>query len=68
MTGLAQVSGCRGLAADAASVRARTGYDVQYVRRWSIWLDLHIIIETVLLVLRLASGRRSTQIAWRRAY
>jgi putative colanic acid biosysnthesis UDP-glucose lipid carrier transferase len=68
ITGLAQVSGCRGLAADAASVRARTGYDVEYVDRWSIRLDLEIIFKTVLLLLRLKSDQHTTPVAWRRAY
>ncbi len=67
ITGLAQVSGCRGLTADAGSVRARTGYDVAYVDSWSIWLDLKIILRTVLLVLRLTSDRHTAPIAWRRA-
>ena len=67
ITGLAQVSGCRGLTADAASVRARTGYDVAYVDKWSIWLDLKIIFRTVLLVLRLTSDQHTGPIAWRRA-
>ncbi len=68
LTGLAQVSGCRGLAADAASVRARTGYDAEYVDTWSIWLDLRIIFKTVLLLLRLKSDQHTAPIAWRRAY
>jgi len=68
ITGLAQVSGCRGLAADAASVRARTGYDVEYVERWSMARDLAIIFQTVLLLLRLKSDQHTAPIAWRRAY
>jgi putative colanic acid biosynthesis UDP-glucose lipid carrier transferase len=68
LTGLAQVSGCRGLAADAASVRARTGFDVEYVDNWSLWLDLKIVFRTVLILLRLKSDQRTTPVAWRRAY
>jgi lipopolysaccharide/colanic/teichoic acid biosynthesis glycosyltransferase len=67
ITGLAQVSGCRGRTEDAASVRARTGYDVAYVEKWSLWLDLKIIFKTVLLVLRLRSDQHTADI-WRRAY
>jgi len=67
ITGLAQVSGCRGLAADAASVRARTGHDVHYVENWSFWLDLLILLRTVLLVLRIRPDRHSAPVAWRRA-
>lgn len=68
ITGLAQVSGCRGLAADASKVRARTGYDVEYVETWSFWRDLTILLRTVLLVLRLKSDRDAAPVAWRRAY
>ena len=68
ITGLAQVSGCRGLAADAASVRARTGYDVEYVDTWSIWLDLRILVKTVLILLRLKSDQHTAPIIWRRAF
>jgi lipopolysaccharide/colanic/teichoic acid biosynthesis glycosyltransferase len=68
LTGLAQVSGCRGLAADAASVRARTGFDIQYVDNWSLWLDLKIVFKTVLILLRLKSDQHTGPVAWRRAY
>lgn len=51
ITGLAQVSGCRGLTADAASVMARTSYDLEYVARWSFWLDVSILVRTVFLLL-----------------
>lgn len=68
LTGLAQVSGCRGLAADAASVRARTEFDIAYVDNWSFWLDLKIIFKTVLILLRLKSDQHTAPIAWRRAY
>ncbi|HYD72412.1 MAG TPA: sugar transferase, partial [Candidatus Binatia bacterium] len=68
LTGLAQVSGCRGLAADAASVRARTGFDVEYVDNWSLVLDLKIIFKTVLILLRLKSDQHTAPISWRRAY
>lgn len=67
LTGLAQVSGCRGLAPDAASVRARTGYDVEYVDNWSLWLDLKIVLKTVLILLRIKTDQHTAPIAWRRA-
>lgn len=68
ITGLAQVSGCRGLTEDAASVRARTGFDVEYVETWTLGLDLRIIFKTLLLVLRLKTDQHTAPIAWRRAY
>jgi putative colanic acid biosysnthesis UDP-glucose lipid carrier transferase len=58
ITGLAQVSGCRGLTADAASVMARTSYDLEYIARWSLWLDLSILARTVFLLLHLTSTRQ----------
>jgi lipopolysaccharide/colanic/teichoic acid biosynthesis glycosyltransferase len=67
LTGLAQVSGCRGLAADAASVRARTGFDIDYVDNWSLWRDLKIVLKTVLILLRLKTDQHTAPVAWRRA-
>ncbi len=49
MTGWAQVNGLRG----DTSIAQRTSYDLWYVENWSIWLDIKIIIRTVLqIVLR----------------
>jgi lipopolysaccharide/colanic/teichoic acid biosynthesis glycosyltransferase len=44
MTGWAQVNGLRG----DTSIAERTSYDVWYVENWSLWLDIKIIIRTVL--------------------
>jgi Undecaprenyl-phosphate galactose phosphotransferase WbaP len=46
MTGMWQISGRNDLTYDE-----RIGLDVYYVQNWSIWLDLHILIHTVLIVL-----------------
>jgi len=43
MTGWAQVHGYRG----DSSLRKRLQYDLFYIRNWSIWLDLRILILTV---------------------
>jgi exopolysaccharide biosynthesis polyprenyl glycosylphosphotransferase len=49
MTGWAQVNGLRG----DTSIAERTSYDLWYVENWSVWLDLQIIIRTVVqIVLR----------------
>jgi Undecaprenyl-phosphate glucose phosphotransferase len=49
MTGWAQVNGLRG----DTSIEERTAYDLWYVEHWSVWLDLKIILRTVLnIVLR----------------
>ena len=47
ITGLAQVSGCRGETPDAAAMRARVGHDLDYVARWSPALELRIVAATL---------------------
>jgi exopolysaccharide biosynthesis polyprenyl glycosylphosphotransferase len=47
MTGWAQVNGLRG----DTSIVERTLYDLWYVENWSLWLDLKIILRTILMVL-----------------
>lgn len=44
MTGWAQVNGLRG----DTSIEERTESDLWYVENWSLWLDIKIIIRTVL--------------------
>lgn len=44
LTGWAQVNGLRG----DTSIAERTKYDLWYTENWSLWLDLKIIIRTVL--------------------
>jgi putative colanic acid biosysnthesis UDP-glucose lipid carrier transferase len=50
ITGLAQVSGCRGPTETEEKVRARTGHDVNYVRRWSWAGDFQILMSTVVVL------------------
>jgi Undecaprenyl-phosphate galactose phosphotransferase WbaP len=45
MTGMWQISGRNDLTYDE-----RIGLDVYYVQNWSIWLDMHILMHTVLIV------------------
>jgi len=47
VTGWAQVHGLRG----NTSLETRIEYDIQYIERWSFWLDLKIIAMTVSRVL-----------------
>ncbi|MHC4962392.1 MAG: undecaprenyl-phosphate glucose phosphotransferase [Planctomycetota bacterium] len=47
MTGWAQIHGFRG----NSSLRKRTQYDLYYIRNWSFWLDLLILIRTPLCIL-----------------
>jgi putative colanic acid biosynthesis UDP-glucose lipid carrier transferase len=52
MTGLAQVSGCRGETRTLEQMQARIEYDLDYLRRWSPTLDLKIIAQTVWVLFR----------------
>jgi Undecaprenyl-phosphate glucose phosphotransferase len=47
VTGWAQINGLRG----NTSLEKRIEYDIQYIERWSLWLDLKIIALTVVRVL-----------------
>ena len=47
VTGWAQVHGLRG----NTSLETRIEYDIQYIERWSFWLDLRIIGLTVIRIL-----------------
>jgi putative colanic acid biosynthesis UDP-glucose lipid carrier transferase len=42
MTGWAQIHGFRG----DTSVKKRLQYDLSYIRNWSFWLDLWILLQT----------------------
>lgn len=55
MTGLAQVMGRQSL-----SFKQRTNLDVEYVNKVSLWLDIKIILKTILVVLG-ASGIKTGQ-------
>jgi putative colanic acid biosynthesis UDP-glucose lipid carrier transferase len=47
ITGWAQVNGLRGETETLEKMRARVEYDLEYLRTWSLWLDLKIILRTV---------------------
>ncbi len=47
ITGLAQVNGCRGSTANADAAISRVDYDLDYIERWSLWLDIKIIWWTI---------------------
>ena len=46
MTGWAQVNGLRG----DTSIAERTSFDLWYVENWSLWLDIQIILRTLLMI------------------
>jgi len=50
ITGLAQVNGCRGETETVDKMERRVDWDHQYIRSWSIWLDLKIMFRTLLVV------------------
>ncbi len=47
ITGLAQISGARGETRTSDDMQRRVAFDLQYIRSWSLWLDLQIIVQTV---------------------
>lgn len=50
MTGLAQVSGCRGETRTVEDMQARVAYDLDYLRHWSPMLDLKVLAQTAILL------------------
>src|SRR5690606_15857010 len=52
ITGLAQVSGYRGETSRLEEMEARVACDIEYLRHWSIALDLKILWHTMFLMLR----------------
>ena len=52
ITGLAQVNGLRGETDTVEKMKARVEYDIEYLRNWSLMLDLQIVLKTFLVVLR----------------
>jgi putative colanic acid biosynthesis UDP-glucose lipid carrier transferase len=52
ITGWAQVNGFRGETDTLDKMEARIAYDLDYLRRWSLSLDLWIIVRTVGVVLK----------------
>ncbi len=51
ITGWAQVHGCRGETDTLEKMQQRVEYDIDYLRHWSLALDLRIVLRTARLVL-----------------
>jgi undecaprenyl-phosphate glucose phosphotransferase len=51
ITGWAQVNGFRGETPELRTMKKRVQYDLDYIRRWSLWLDCKIIVLTAFRVL-----------------
>ena len=52
ITGLAQVSGYRGEVKKRSDIKNRIRLDIFYIENWSFFLDLKIIMQTVLNVFK----------------
>ncbi len=50
ITGLAQVSGWRGETDTMEKMERRVQCDHEYIRNWSLWLDLRILFKTVFVL------------------
>ena len=50
ITGWAQINGCRGETDTLDKMQSRIDFDLDYLRNWSLRLDLYIILRTVKLV------------------
>ena len=51
ITGWAQVNGLRGETETLEKMERRIAYDLDYLRRWSLQLDLQIVLKTLFVVL-----------------
>jgi exopolysaccharide biosynthesis polyprenyl glycosylphosphotransferase len=47
ITGLAQVSGCRGSTVEPTRAISRIDYDLDYIEKWSLRMDIMIIARTI---------------------
>lgn len=52
ITGWAQVNGFRGETETVDNMKARIDYDIDYLKKWSLVLDIKIILKTVLLIFK----------------
>ena len=48
ITGWAQINGWRGETDSLDKIERRVEYDIEYIRNWSLWLDMKIIVLTIL--------------------
>ena len=47
ITGLAQIRGQRGETARLDHLERRLNSDLEYIDRWSVWLDIFILLSTI---------------------
>lgn len=51
ITGLAQISGCRGETDTLDKMQRRVELDLAYINQWSLWLDFKVLLKTPLTLL-----------------
>jgi lipopolysaccharide/colanic/teichoic acid biosynthesis glycosyltransferase len=56
LTGWAQINGARGETCNIEQMERRVEYDLWYINNWSPWLDLKIVLQTVVTALRQTSA------------
>lgn len=52
ITGWAQINGYRGETDTIDKMEGRVVYDIAYLKNWSVWLDITIIVKTIKLMLK----------------
>jgi putative colanic acid biosynthesis UDP-glucose lipid carrier transferase len=52
ITGWAQINGCRGEVRTLEEMEQRVNFDLYYIHRWSFTLDMQIILQTIIKMLR----------------
>jgi lipopolysaccharide/colanic/teichoic acid biosynthesis glycosyltransferase len=52
ITGWAQINGYTGEVSDRTKILDRAKHDLDYLKNWSLWLDVKIVVRTLLLLLR----------------
>ncbi len=57
ITGLAQINGLRG----DTSIEERIHKDIEYIEKWSLWLDLYIILKTPLKMFNKSEKFKETE-------
>ena len=48
----AQVNGWRGETDTIEKIEKRVEYDLYYIDNWSVWLDLKILLKTIVVLFR----------------
>ena len=52
ITGLAQISGYRGEVQSDQDIIGRVKFDIFYIENWSLFLDIKIIIKTIIKTIK----------------